>query len=49
VNYQVWSTTNLSVPMAPISGFIPATGPSTSFFDPAPDPTNEFYRIELFQ
>jgi len=49
VNYQVWATTNLDVPMAPISGLIPATGPSTSFFDPTPDPTNEFYRIQLFQ
>ncbi|MDB6068019.1 MAG: hypothetical protein JWR26_4227 [Pedosphaera sp.] len=46
-NYQVWATTNLNVPMAPISGVIPASNTSTYFFDPVPDPTNKFYRIVL--
>jgi hypothetical protein len=47
LNYQVWATTNLNIPLAPISGVIPASGSSTFFFDPTPDPTNEFYRVEL--
>ena len=47
LDYQVWATTNLQIPMAPISGVIPATGPSAFYFDSSPDPTNEFYRIEL--
>ncbi len=47
LNYQVFATSNLNIPMAPISGVIPATGSSTFFFDPAADPTNEFYRVEL--
>jgi hypothetical protein len=47
VNYQVWATTDLSIPMAPISGVISASGSSTFFSDPAPDPLHKFYRIEL--
>jgi hypothetical protein len=47
VNYQVWATTNLVIPMAPISTVIPASGTSTFFFDPAPDTLNKFYRIQL--
>ena len=47
LDYQVWATTNLTVPMAPISGVIPAAGSSTFYFDSLPDPTNKFYRIQL--
>ncbi len=47
LNYQVWATTNLNVPMEPISAIIPANSSSSFFFDPAPDPTNEFYRVQV--
>ncbi|MDB6110822.1 MAG: hypothetical protein JWR69_2572, partial [Pedosphaera sp.] len=47
VNYQVWATTNLLIPMVPISTVIPGSGSSTFYFDPAPDTTNKFYRIQL--
>jgi hypothetical protein len=46
-NYEVLATTNLNIPMVPISGVIPANGSSAFFFDSAPDPTNEFYRIQV--
>jgi hypothetical protein len=45
-NYQVLATTNLNYPMVPISPVIPASGATTFFFDPAPDPTNKFYRVQ---
>ncbi len=45
--YQVWATTNLNIPMAPISPLISANGSSMFFFDPAPSLTNEFYEIQL--
>ncbi len=45
--YQVWATTNLTLPMAPISPLISANGSSTFFFDPAPSVSNEFYEIRL--
>jgi len=47
LDYQVWATTNLNVPMVPISGVIPAGGVSTFYSDSSPDPTNKFYRIKL--
>lgn len=47
VNYQVWGTTNLSVPMAPISPVIQANGASSFYYDSAPDPSNKFYRIKV--
>jgi hypothetical protein len=45
-NYQVLAMTNLNYPMVPISPVIPASGATTFFFDPAPDPTNKFYRVQ---
>ncbi|HZQ47264.1 MAG TPA: hypothetical protein VFC07_09660, partial [Verrucomicrobiae bacterium] len=45
--YQVWATTNLNLPMAPISPLISANGASTFFFDSAPSLTNEFYEVRL--
>ena len=33
VNYVVLATTNLIQPFVPVSGVIPATGPTTSFMD----------------
>jgi len=33
--------------MFPISPVIPASGPSTFFFDTSPDPANKFYRIQV--
>ncbi len=47
VNYQVLATTNLLQPFSVISPVIPASGPSTFFSDPALDPTNKFYRIQV--
>src|SRR5207247_10221553 len=37
INYQVLATTNLSQPMMAISPVIPASGPSTFYFDNLPD------------
>jgi hypothetical protein len=45
VNYQVYATTNLGYPLSPISPVIPASGPSTFYFDNAPHPVSKFYRI----
>jgi hypothetical protein len=46
-NYRILATTNLSYPMIPISPIIPGGGPSTFFFDGAPDATNKFYRVQV--
>jgi glycosidase len=46
-NYQVLATTNLFYPMQVISPVIQASGPSSFYFDNAPDATNKFYRIQL--
>ncbi len=45
--YQVWATTNLNVPMAPISTILPSGGSSTFFNDTSPDPVCKFYRIQV--
>jgi len=47
INYRVLATTNLSLPLLPISPIIPAGGSSTFYFDGAPDATNKFYRIQV--
>jgi hypothetical protein len=46
-NYQVWGTTNLNVPMVPLSTILPSGGASTFFTDPMPDPVIKFYRIQV--
>ena len=50
--YQVLSTTNWAYPMAAIPGAV-VTGDASNaisrWFDPAPDATNKFYRIQLIQ
>jgi hypothetical protein len=46
-NYQVWATTNLDVPMVPISTVLPSGGASTFYTDPVPDPVIKFYRIQV--
>jgi hypothetical protein len=46
VNYQVLATTNLAQPFVPISGLIPGTGGTASFYDPNPA-GQKFYEIEL--
>lgn len=46
-NYQVLATTNLFYPLQLISPVIQASGPSSFYFDNAPDATNKFYRIQL--
>ncbi|HEY3762891.1 MAG TPA: hypothetical protein VGN23_14190 [Verrucomicrobiae bacterium] len=45
--YQVWSTTNLSVPFTPFSGMVTATAPALTFTN---SPTNaaRFYQIQLY-
>lgn len=47
INYQVLATTNLSIPMGPISPVIPASGSSTFYFDNSPDAVNKYYRIQV--
>ena len=47
VNYQVWATTNLDVPMTPLSPIIPASDASTFFYDSSPDPVVKFYRVQV--
>ena len=47
INYQVLATTNLSYPMLPLSPIIPASGPSTFYFDDSPDAVSKFYRIQV--
>ena len=46
VNYQVLATTNLTKPFQPISSVIPASGPSTFYYDANPAP-QKFYEIEM--
>ncbi len=46
VNYQVLATTNLAQPFRPISGLIPGTGTTSSFFDANPA-AQKFYEIEM--
>ncbi|HVM48261.1 MAG TPA: alpha-amylase family glycosyl hydrolase [Candidatus Acidoferrum sp.] len=48
-NYQVWATTNLDEPMAPIPEAVMPADPSnavTRWFDITPDATNRYYRIQ---
>ena len=45
--YQVLATTNLNYPMAPISPILPASGPSSFYFDESPDAVSKFYRIQV--
>jgi hypothetical protein len=47
INYQVLATTNLNVPLAPISGLIPASGPSTFYYDNSPAAEKKFYRVQV--
>ena len=47
INYQVLATTNLNYPMAPISPILPASGPSSFYFDDSPDAVGKFYRIQV--
>jgi hypothetical protein len=47
INYQVLATTNLSEPLTPISPVIPASGPSTFYFDNSPDAAKKFYRVQV--
>ncbi len=47
--YQIFSTTNLALPMSPIPDAIVTGDPSNAvseWFDPSPDATNKFYRIQ---
>jgi hypothetical protein len=48
--YQIWDTTNLAYPMAPIPEAVVAADPSNAvsrWFDAAPDATNRYYRIQV--
>jgi hypothetical protein len=47
VNYQVLATTNLSEPMQPLSPILPASGPTSFYFDASPDAPIKFYRIQV--
>jgi hypothetical protein len=45
--YQVWSTTNLSVPFTAFGGFITASAPSLTFTNGATNAAR-YYKIRLF-
>jgi hypothetical protein len=47
VKYQVLATTDLAVPLTPISPVIQASGSPSFYFDSSPDATNKFYRIQV--
>lgn len=47
IKYQVLATTDLTVPLTPISPVIQANGTPSFYFDSAPDATNKFYRIQV--
>jgi hypothetical protein len=47
VKYQVLATTNLNSPLLPISTVVPASGPTTFYFDPTTSPAGRFYRIQV--
>jgi len=50
VNYQVYSTTNLSMPFEPISGIIPSQGSTTSYYDTDTNLVQQkFYQIQMVQ
>jgi len=46
-NYQVWTTTNLKIPFAPIGAVITASGPTTQSTNDFTDPVR-FYRVQIF-
>jgi hypothetical protein len=45
--YQVWSTTNLTVPFTPIGGVITSTAPLLMFTNNATNPA-QYFKIQLF-
>jgi len=48
--YQILATTNLADPMTPLPNAQVTADPATNltkWFDPAPDATNRYYRIQL--
>ena len=47
ITYTVIATTNLSLPMLPVSPLIRASDSTTFWTDDSPDPTNKFYRIQV--
>ena len=46
LEYQVLATTNLTEPFLPVSGIIPATTLSTTFYDAAPT-AQKFYEVQV--
>jgi hypothetical protein len=46
-SYQVLATTNLDQPMQVTSPNIEASGPSSFYFDTAPDAKSKFYRVQI--
>jgi hypothetical protein len=48
-NYQVWATSDLSVPFSCVSGCptIPSAGATTSYTDPSAAGSRKFYRIKV--
>lgn len=47
INYQVLATTNLALPLGPISPVIQGSGPNSFYFDSTPDAEKKFYRIQV--
>jgi hypothetical protein len=47
LTYQVWSTTNLSLPFTTLGGVITGLGPTLQITNTSPDSTR-FYRVQLF-
>jgi len=44
-NYQVYATTNVAAAFQPLSGVFTAFTRSTSYTNPSPVRTREFYRV----
>ena len=47
INYQVLGTTNLALPLEPISPTLQASGTNTFYFDSSPGAGQKFYRIQV--
>jgi len=47
LNYKVLMTTNLTQPFEPLSGLLPASGPSMFFPDPSTSAPQKFYEVEV--
>lgn len=47
MSYQIWTTTNLEMPFAPVGGVVTASGATTQNTNSSPSPVR-FYRVQIF-